>query len=98
MLPVVAEPRVVVRRMLGHSAAMVAASIVLWWVAELSWLYLAVAGVIGAVFLALVWGLRSRVVAGLAEDQWKPMRLFHWSITYLTLLFVMVGIDPLLPL
>ena len=43
MLPVVAEPRVVVRRMLGHSAAMVAASIVLWWVAELSLLYLAVA-------------------------------------------------------
>jgi heme O synthase-like polyprenyltransferase len=25
------------------------------------------------------------------------MRLFHWSITYLTLLFVMVGLDPLLP-
>ena len=25
------------------------------------------------------------------------MRLFHGSITYLTLLFVAVGIDPLLP-
>ena len=98
MLPVVAEPRVVVRRMLGHSAAMVAASIVLWPVAELSWLYLAVAVVIGAVFLAMVVALRSRVVSDLTEDQWKPMRLFHWSITYLTLLFVMVGIDPLLPI
>jgi protoheme IX farnesyltransferase len=27
----------------------------------------------------------------------KPMRVFHASITYLTLLFVAVGIDPLLP-
>lgn len=97
MLPVVAEPRVVVRRMFGHSAAMVAASIVLWWVADLSWLYLAVAVVVGVVFLALVSGLRSRIVSGLPEEQWKPMRLFHWSITYLTLLFVMVGLDPLLP-
>ena len=97
MLPVVAEPRVVVRRMFGHSAAMVAASIVLWWVANLSWLYLAVAVVVGVVFLALVSGLRSRIVSGLPEEQWKPMRLFHWSITYLTLLFVMVGLDPLLP-
>jgi protoheme IX farnesyltransferase len=26
-----------------------------------------------------------------------PMRLFHASITYLTLLFVAVAIDPLLP-
>jgi len=37
------------------------------------------------------------VLAGLPEAQWRPMRLFHWSITYLTLLFVMVGLDPLLP-
>ena len=27
----------------------------------------------------------------------KPMRVFHASITYLTLLFVAVGVDPLLP-
>jgi protoheme IX farnesyltransferase len=26
----------------------------------------------------------------------KPMRVFHSSITYLTLLFVAVGVDPLL--
>ena len=28
----------------------------------------------------------------------KPMRLFHFSITYLTLLFLAVAIDPLLHL
>ena len=97
MLPVVAEPRVVVRRMVGHSLAMVAASLVLWPVAGLSWLYLVVALALGAVFLASVFALRRRVCSGLPEDQWRPMGLFHWSITYLTLLFAMVGLDPLLP-
>ncbi|HEX5017373.1 MAG TPA: heme o synthase [Actinomycetes bacterium] len=97
MLPVVADPRVVVRRILGHSTAMVGASLVLWWVAELSVVYLVSAAVLGAAFLAVAIALRSRVVAGQPEQQWKPMRLFHWSITYLTLLFVMVGVDPLLP-
>jgi protoheme IX farnesyltransferase len=97
MLPVVAEPRVVVRRMLGHSAAMVGATLLLWPVADLSVLYLVVAAALGVVFLGAVISLRSRVVAGLPEQQWKPMRVFHWSITYLTLLFVMVGVDPLLP-
>ena len=97
MLPVVAEPRVVVRRMVGHSLAMVAASVILWPVAGMTAAYLVVALVLGAVFLASVIGLRRRVLAGLPEAQWRPMRLFHWSITYLTLLFVMVGLDPLLP-
>lgn len=97
MLPVVAEPRVVVRRILGYSAAMVAASLALWPVAELSVAYLVIAVIIGGLFLGSAATLRARVVAGLPEDQWKPMRLFHWSITYLTLLFVMVGLDPFLP-
>jgi protoheme IX farnesyltransferase len=97
MLPVVAEPRVVVRRMVGHSLAMVGASLVLWPVAGLSWLYLGVAVALGAVFLASMFALRRRVLSGLPEDRWRPMGLFHWSITYLTLLFAMVGLDPLLP-
>ena len=27
----------------------------------------------------------------------RPMRVFHASITYLTLLFVAIAVDPLLP-
>ena len=64
MLPVVAEPRVVVRRMLGHSVAMVAASLVLWPVAGLTTVYLVVAAVLGAIFLWSVLGLRRRVLSG----------------------------------
>ena len=30
-------------------------------------------------------------------ERLAPMRLFHGSITYLTLLFLVIGIDPLLP-
>jgi protoheme IX farnesyltransferase len=97
MLPVVAEPRVVVRRMMGHSLAMVAASLVLWQVAELTPVYLVGAVILGAVFLGSVARLRQRVLSGLPESAWRPMQVFHWSITYLTLLFVLVGIDPLLP-
>ena len=36
--------------------------------------------------------LRRRTRAG--QDP-KPMRLFHWSITYLALLFLAVAVDPL---
>jgi heme o synthase len=97
MLPVVADPSVVLRRMLGHSWAMVAASLLLWPVAPMSFAYGLVALVLGAAFLREVYLLRARVRGGLAETAWRPMRLFHWSITYLTLLFVAVGVDPLLP-
>jgi protoheme IX farnesyltransferase len=31
------------------------------------------------------------------HEKLRPMRVFHASITYLSLLFLAVGIDPLLP-
>ena len=40
-----------------------------------------------------------RLYAGaIRGEELKPMRVFHASITYLTLVFVAVGIDPLLHL
>ena len=97
MLPVVEEPRVVVRRMIGHSWAMVGASLLLVPVAGMTAVYAVAAVVLGAAFLAEAYALRSRVRRGLPESELRPMRLFHWSITYLTLLFAFVGIDSLLP-
>ena len=32
---------------------------------------------------------------GVAEEALRPMRLFHFSITYLTILFVGVALDPI---
>ena len=36
--------------------------------------------------------------SAIREGEVKPMRVFHASITYLTLLFLAVGLDPLLHL
>lgn len=98
MLPVVASPRQVAGQVLAYTVALVAVSLVLWPVADMSWVYAAVAVVTGAVFLAQAYQLRRRAShpeAGLGQ---AAMHLFHWSITYLTILFVAVAIDPLLPL
>jgi len=96
MLPVVAEPSIVARRTVGYSWAMVGASLVLWPVASMTWAYVVAAVLLGAMFLREAYGLRSRVRAGLTDAALRPMRLFHYSITYLTLLFAAVGLDPLL--
>ena len=94
MLPVVASPAVVAGRIVAYSWAMVASSFLL--VAPLGSsgvLYAVSAGGLGAVFLREAHLLRARVLAG---DEPGPMRLFHWSITYLAMLFVAVAVDALL--
>jgi heme o synthase len=99
MLPVVADVVVVARRIVVYSWVMVAASLLLWPVAPTSPFYGVAAIVLGAGFLReahrLLGRARTAVAGGVASI--APMRLFHWSITYLSLLFVAVAIDPLLP-
>jgi heme o synthase len=96
MLPVVASARVVAGRVVAYSWAMVAASVALVPVAHTTAFYAVAAAVLGAGFLAEAYALRARVRSG--RPDLRPMRLFHGSITYLTLLFVAVAVDPLLPL
>ena len=62
--------------------------------ADLSHAYLWGAILSGAVFLYEAYALRSRVRKD--EADLKPMKLFHWSISYLAILFLAVGIDPFL--
>ncbi len=95
MLPVVAEPKVVVRQIVAYSWAMVAATLALWAVAPMSWLYGVLAILAAGFFLAEVYALRQRVRT--AAQDLRPMRLFHGSITYLTVVFLAIAIDPLLP-
>ena len=47
----------------------------------------------GVAFLAEALLLVKRMSAG---EPAKPMRLFHWSITYLTILFIAVAVDALI--
>ena len=69
-------------------------------VAGMGWVYLVVAVVSGAVFLLEAYRLLARAKApeNHTTASLKPMRLFHFSISYLTLLFLAVAIDPLLHL
>ena len=96
MLPVVAPASVVAGQIVAYSWAMVAVSLLLVPVAHMSVVYAAAAAVLGAGFLLEAYRLRARIGSGAADA--RPMRLFHGSITYLTLLFVAVAADPLLPL
>ena len=91
MLPVVATPLFVARRITAYSTVMVATSGLLYWPLGASGMFYAVsAAVLGVVFLREAVLLQRRVKADLEVS---PMRLFHWSITYLALLFLAVAVD-----
>ncbi len=96
MLPVVAGARKVARQIVAYSYVMVATSLALWPVAHTGWFYPAVAGVLGIAFLIEAHRLLRRSAASDNVVDLKPMRLFHWSNMYLSLLFVGVALDPLL--
>jgi protoheme IX farnesyltransferase len=91
MLPVVAPATTVARKILIYSYAMVATTLAL--VPFSGWLYGGCAAGLGAWFLTEAHRLRSRVAAGGAQ---VPMRLFHLSIAYLTMLFTVVAVTALL--
>lgn len=98
MLPVVKPAREVGRQVVLYSWVMVATSLVLWPVAGTGLVYPVAAAVLGAVFLLeahRMWA-RARGTEDLSVIQ--PMRLFHSSNLYLSLLFVAVALDPILGL
>ncbi len=98
MLPVVERFVVVARQVVAYSWAMVAASLLLVPVAGMGWLYLVGAVASGALFVGEAHRLLRAAQAGAGPAVLRPMRLFHFSITYLTILFVAVALDPLLHL
>lgn len=95
MLPVVMDAPGVAIRILVYSVLTVVTSLALWPVAGTGWLYPLVAGVVGLVLLWEAFQLLGRARAGMRDAQLRPMRLFHWSNTYLALVFVAAAIDPL---
>ena len=95
MLAVVREAPVVGLQVILYAWATVAASLLLIPVAPMGVLYAVVAVVAGGWFIVESHRLYQRPLRG---GELTPMRVFHSSISYLTLLFLAVGIDPLLPL
>ncbi|HEU4513431.1 MAG TPA: heme o synthase [Nocardioidaceae bacterium] len=96
MLPVVASAKAVAQQIVLYSYVMVATSLLLWPVGDTGWLYPTVAVVVGAVFLVEAHLMLVRASRSDHLTDVKPMRLFHWSNMYLSLLFVGVALDPLL--
>jgi protoheme IX farnesyltransferase len=89
MLPVVASPLTVARQIVAYSWATAAVSIVLWPLAT-SWVYGVIATLAGAALLVEAYRLLAATKRGEAG---KPMRLFHFSNSYLALVFVAIAVD-----
>jgi protoheme IX farnesyltransferase len=90
MLPAVVPFHHAVRQMIVHTLAMVACTLLLVPVADLGLLYSVSAMVLGAAFIASVlWLVRSPTPA-------NSMRVFGYSISYVTLLFAALTLDVLL--
>lgn len=95
MLAVVRGRAVVGLQVILYAWATVACSLLLIPVGHMGILYAVVALGAGGWFIFESHRLYSRAIR---HEEVKPMRVFHSSITYLTLVFVAVGVDPLLQL
>ncbi|GAB2514621.1 heme o synthase [Paramicrobacterium agarici] len=94
MLAVVRGRAVVGLQTILYAWATVACSLLLIPLAPMGVTYTAIALVAGGWFIYethRLYGLAIR------DEEASPMRVFHGSITYLSLLFLAVGVDPLLP-
>jgi protoheme IX farnesyltransferase len=94
MLPVVADREKVASQIAIYSWIMVATTFVLPLVSELSIVYIVGAIILNLIFMREVYALRNRAKSD--DLDINPMKLFHWSITWLALLFFLIGLDPLL--
>jgi heme o synthase len=89
MLPSVMSLEATARRIIAYTVVLWATSLAFGAVAGVGVIYWAAALVLGAVFLAGAVGLYRE------PTEARAMRLFGWSITYLTLLFAAIAVDQL---
>jgi protoheme IX farnesyltransferase len=94
MMPVVASLRHTTLEILIYSVVMWAVTVVIGPVAHLGWIYALSAMVLGALFTFYAIRLYRHALNDRA-DVGEAMRLFHFSITYLTALFVLMAVDVL---
>ncbi|HUZ20347.1 MAG TPA: heme o synthase [Acidimicrobiales bacterium] len=87
MLPAITDIGSVVRQIILYTLALWALSIVLGPVAHLGLAYVVIATVLGGIFFGRAWSLRRDA------SPKRAMQLFGYSISYLTLLFLAMGVD-----
>jgi len=95
MMPVVASLKRTTTEILVYSVIMWALSMLVGPVASLSWVYGISALILGAWFNWGAFQLWRKAQVDQA-DVAGAMKLFHFSITYLTVLFVMMAVDVLI--
>jgi len=94
MLPVVRGIAETSRQIVLYSILMVAISLVLWAVARMGVVYLVAAVGLGAIFLRQAWILWRQGSAPEASTA-QAIRLYRYSISYLSLLFLAVAVDAI---
>jgi protoheme IX farnesyltransferase len=92
MLPVVANPNRVALEIVIYSYAMVASTLLLIPIQPMGIIYTSAAVLGGIWFIFEAHVLQNKTKQAISNN---PMRLFHISISYLTILFIAVGVDPL---
>ncbi|MCP2328127.1 protoheme IX farnesyltransferase [Hamadaea flava] len=92
MLPVVRSLQRVGLESVVYTALTLVASVALW-PFGMSFIYGVPAIVLGVLFLKQAWDLYGQARRG---EKVRPMKMFHWSTTYLTLLFVAIAIDAVI--
>lgn len=93
MLPVVRNNRTVGVQIVLYAWALVASTLILVPIGGMGLIYTVTALVSGAIFILESHRLNKEAKTG---EITNPMRLFHGSITYLTVLFMAIAVDPLL--
>ncbi|HUY43562.1 MAG TPA: heme o synthase [Acidimicrobiales bacterium] len=94
MMPVVASLRRTTLEILIYSVLMWALTVLIGPSAHLGWVYAISSMVLGAVFTYYAFLLYRHARTGTA-DVAEAMRLFHYSITYLSALFILMAVDTL---
>jgi protoheme IX farnesyltransferase len=92
MLPSVAPFGQVARQIIVYSVLVIVASLGFGWTAHLGLIYWIAAAVTGLAFLGFAVALYRE------QTEARALRLFHWSITYVTLLFAAMAADQLIHL
>ena len=95
MLPVVRGIPETTRQIALYTLLMVAISLVLWPVARMGLIYLGAAVGLGAVFIWQAYALWRQGSSEEASTQ-GAIRLYRYSISYLSLLFVAIAVDALI--
>ncbi len=89
MLPVVADARATGRQIVAYTALLWVVSLVFTPIAGMGWIYTSAAVVLGGAFLFYALRLLHESTVR------NAMRLFGWSITYVTFLFSAMALDQL---